>query len=55
MRRHLHKHHFLTFKRHGGGDDRSNLRLVHAECHQRLHSMEEFGRGTAPPEGKDPR
>ncbi len=31
----LHEHH-LVYRSHGGSDDRSNLRLVHAECH-RLH------------------
>lgn len=45
VRRTLHKHHFLTFRRHGGGDDRTNLRLVHAECHRRLHATEDAGRG----------
>ncbi|MBV6697824.1 group II intron reverse transcriptase/maturase [Kitasatospora aureofaciens] len=35
MRHRLHEDH-LVYRRHGGSDDRRNLRLVHAECH-RLH------------------
>ncbi|MFF0221052.1 group II intron reverse transcriptase/maturase [Streptomyces sp. NPDC004629] len=33
----LHKHHFI-YRRDGGSDERSNLRLVHAECHRRHHA-----------------
>ncbi|MFE0091757.1 group II intron reverse transcriptase/maturase [Streptomyces sp. NPDC058991] len=44
MRRTLHTHHFLIFKRHGGGDERTNLRLVHDHCHRRLHATEQYGR-----------
>ncbi|WP_079038289.1 group II intron reverse transcriptase/maturase [Streptomyces sp. NBRC 110028] len=35
MRHRLHEDH-LVYRRHGGSDERRNLRLVHAECH-RLH------------------
>ncbi|WP_435243322.1 group II intron reverse transcriptase/maturase [Streptomyces cucumeris] len=33
----LHKHHFV-YRRDGGSDDQSNLRLVHAECHRQHHA-----------------
>ncbi|SDS60913.1 RNA-directed DNA polymerase [Streptomyces sp. TLI_053] len=33
----LHKHHF-TYRRHGGTDERNNLRLVHSECHRQHHA-----------------
>ncbi|MGW2374200.1 HNH endonuclease [Kitasatospora sp. NPDC001683] len=33
----LHKHHF-TYRRHGGSDERNNLRLVHSECHRQHHA-----------------
>ncbi|MFJ2862581.1 group II intron reverse transcriptase/maturase [Kitasatospora sp. NPDC087314] len=33
----LNKHHFV-YRRHGGSDDRSNLRLVHADCHRQHHA-----------------
>ncbi|MFH8380515.1 group II intron reverse transcriptase/maturase [Kitasatospora sp. NPDC018058] len=33
----LHKHHFV-YRRDGGSDERTNLRLVHADCHRQHHS-----------------
>ncbi|MET9619112.1 group II intron reverse transcriptase/maturase [Kitasatospora indigofera] len=33
----LHKHHF-TYRRDGGTDERTNLRLVHSECHRQHHA-----------------
>jgi RNA-directed DNA polymerase len=33
----LHKHHFI-YRRDGGPDTRTNLRLVHAECHRQHHA-----------------
>lgn len=33
----LHKHHFI-YRRNGGSDERTNLRLVHAECHRQHHA-----------------
>ncbi|MCL3995503.1 group II intron reverse transcriptase/maturase [Streptomyces lavenduligriseus] len=33
----LHKHHF-TYRRDGGSDERTNLRLVHSECHRQHHA-----------------
>lgn len=33
----LHKHHFF-YRRNGGMDERSNLRLVHSECHRQHHA-----------------
>ncbi|MFE5826672.1 HNH endonuclease [Streptomyces erythrochromogenes] len=33
----LHKHDF-TYRRHGGSDERNNLRLVHSECHRQHHA-----------------
>lgn len=33
----LHKHHFM-YRRDGGSDERTNLRLVHAECHRQHHA-----------------
>ncbi|MFI0977743.1 group II intron reverse transcriptase/maturase [Streptomyces sp. NPDC021093] len=35
----LHKHHFVQ-RRDGGTDDRTNLRLVHAECHRQHHAVD---------------
>ncbi|WP_128382570.1 reverse transcriptase domain-containing protein [Streptomyces cavernae] len=32
----LHKHHFVH-RRDGGGDEKNNLRLVHADCHRQHH------------------
>ncbi|MGW2540214.1 HNH endonuclease [Kitasatospora sp. NPDC001574] len=32
-----HKHRF-TYRRHGGTDERNNLRLVHSECHRQHHA-----------------
>ncbi|WP_398859606.1 HNH endonuclease signature motif containing protein [Streptomyces chengmaiensis] len=36
-------------KRHGGGDERTNLRLVHDHCHRRLHATEQAGRAATVP------
>jgi len=36
-RKMLHKHHF-TYRRDGGSDERTNLRLVHSECHRQHHA-----------------
>ncbi|MFD4532831.1 HNH endonuclease, partial [Kitasatospora sp. NPDC058492] len=33
----LHKHHFI-YRRDDGPDTRTNLRLVHAECHRQHHA-----------------
>ncbi|MEU3312801.1 group II intron reverse transcriptase/maturase [Streptomyces sp. NPDC006662] len=33
----LHKHHFV-YRRDGGSDQRTNLRLVHADCHRQHHA-----------------
>ncbi|WP_412126070.1 group II intron reverse transcriptase/maturase [Streptomyces platensis] len=33
----LHKHHFV-YRRDGGSDEKTNLRLVHAECHRQHHA-----------------
>ncbi|MFG2159848.1 HNH endonuclease [Streptomyces olivaceus] len=33
----LHKHRF-TYLRHGGTDERTNLRLVYSECHRQHHA-----------------
>ncbi|MFE2511554.1 HNH endonuclease, partial [Streptomyces naganishii] len=33
----LHKHHFI-YRRDGGSDERTNLRLVHADCHRQHHA-----------------
>nr|WP_281291962.1 group II intron maturase-specific domain-containing protein [Streptomyces tailanensis] len=33
----LHKHHFV-YRRDGGSDERTNLRLVHADCHRQHHA-----------------
>ncbi|SBT90759.1 RNA-directed DNA polymerase [Streptomyces sp. DI166] len=33
----LHKHHFV-YRRDGGSDESTNLRLVHAECHRQHHA-----------------
>ncbi len=37
MRRRLHRHH-LIYRRDGGSNARSNLRLVHSECHSQHHA-----------------
>ncbi|MGR3933368.1 group II intron reverse transcriptase/maturase [Streptomyces sp. BRA346] len=36
----LHKHHFFVYRRDGGSDDRTNLRLVHSECHRLHHAAD---------------
>ncbi|MEV0643598.1 group II intron maturase-specific domain-containing protein, partial [Streptomyces sp. NPDC050619] len=36
----LHKHHFFVYRRDGGTDDRTNLRLVHSECHRLHHAAD---------------
>ncbi|MGS2648427.1 HNH endonuclease [Streptosporangium sp. LJ11] len=33
----LNKHHFV-YRRDGGTDERSNLRLVYADCHRQHHA-----------------
>ncbi|WNI20449.1 HNH endonuclease signature motif containing protein [Streptomyces sp. ITFR-16] len=33
----LHVHH-IVYRRDGGADDRSNLELIHADCHRELHA-----------------
>jgi RNA-directed DNA polymerase len=43
----LHKHHFIH-RRDGGTNDRTNLRLVHAECHRQHHATD----GTRPSNSK---
>ncbi|MGW3544732.1 group II intron maturase-specific domain-containing protein [Nocardia niigatensis] len=35
----LHKHHF-AYRRDGGSDERTNLRLVHSECHRQHHARD---------------
>ncbi|MEW1687516.1 group II intron reverse transcriptase/maturase [Streptomyces sp. NPDC091265] len=35
----LHKHHF-TYRRDGGSDERTNLRLVHSDCHRQHHACD---------------
>jgi RNA-directed DNA polymerase len=35
----LHKHHFV-YRRDGGSDDRTNLRLVYSACHRQLHAQD---------------
>ncbi|MGW7674351.1 group II intron reverse transcriptase/maturase [Streptomyces sp. NPDC054775] len=44
MRKRLHKHHF-TYRRDGGSDARTNLRLIHSECHRQHHAAD--GKRTA--------
>ncbi|MFD7123940.1 group II intron reverse transcriptase/maturase [Streptomyces anulatus] len=41
----LHKHHFV-YRRDGGTDERTNLRLVHSDCH-RQHHAEDARRATS--------
>jgi RNA-directed DNA polymerase len=36
----LHKHHLFVYRRDGGSDDRTNLRLVHSECHRAHHAAD---------------
>ncbi|GAA4009885.1 HNH endonuclease [Streptomyces plumbiresistens] len=50
--RRLHRHHF-AYRRDGGGDDRNNLRLVHADCHRQHHEADDkrTGRKTRRPQG----
>ncbi|MFI2262703.1 group II intron reverse transcriptase/maturase [Streptomyces tubercidicus] len=50
--RRLHRHHF-AYRRNGGGDDRNNLRLVHADCHRQHHETDDkrTGRKTRRPQG----
>ncbi|MFC4000057.1 group II intron maturase-specific domain-containing protein, partial [Nocardiopsis sediminis] len=38
-KRTLNKHHFV-YRRDGGSDHKSNLRLVHAECHRQHHAKD---------------
>jgi RNA-directed DNA polymerase len=38
-KKYLNRHHD-QYRRHGGTDDRSNLRLVHAECHRAHHARD---------------
>ncbi|MEU9979310.1 HNH endonuclease [Streptomyces sp. NPDC051014] len=33
----LHRHH-VVYRSHGGPDHRSNLILIHAECHRQHHA-----------------
>lgn len=35
----LHKHHFI-YRRDGGSDEQTNLRLVHAACHRQHHARD---------------
>ncbi len=42
-RKALHAHHFLVYRRDGGSDERSNLRLIHAECHRQHHATHPVG------------
>ncbi|WP_331761339.1 MULTISPECIES: HNH endonuclease [unclassified Streptomyces] len=35
----LNKHHFV-YRRDGGADSRTNLRLVHADCHRQHHASD---------------
>ncbi|WP_328911761.1 MULTISPECIES: group II intron reverse transcriptase/maturase [unclassified Streptomyces] len=42
----LHKHHFV-YRRHGGSDEKTNLRLVHAECHRQHHAGDNRRAGQA--------
>ncbi|WP_326769902.1 HNH endonuclease [Streptomyces sp. NBC_01591] len=42
MRNRLHEDH-LVYRPDGGSDDRSNLRLVHADCH-RIHHARDYKR-----------
>ncbi|MFF3465340.1 group II intron reverse transcriptase/maturase [Streptomyces sp. NPDC001984] len=35
----LNKHHFV-YRREGGSDERTNLRLVHSACHRQLHAQD---------------
>lgn len=37
LKKMLHKHHFV-YRRDGGSDERTNLRLVHADCHRQHHA-----------------
>lgn len=48
----LHKHHFV-YRRDGGGDSLSNLRLVHADCHRQHHEADDklTGRKRKTPSG----
>ncbi|TDD72205.1 group II intron reverse transcriptase/maturase [Actinomadura darangshiensis] len=43
-KRRLHKHH-LVYRSLGGADDRSNLRLVHADCHRQHHAGDRWQNG----------
>ncbi|MEU0519879.1 group II intron reverse transcriptase/maturase [Streptosporangium sp. NPDC006007] len=36
----LHKHHFV-YRRDGGGDERKNLQLIHADCHRQHHEADD--------------
>jgi RNA-directed DNA polymerase len=50
--RRLHKHHF-AYRRNGGGDDKTNLQLVHADCHRQHHEADDrrTGRKSGRPQG----
>lgn len=46
----LHKHHFV-YRRDGGSDEKTNFRLVHAECHRQHHAKDGKRLGKVPPKG----
>ncbi|QIY76687.2 group II intron reverse transcriptase/maturase [Streptomyces sp. RLB1-33] len=48
MKKTLHKHHFV-YRRDGGTDAKTNLRLVHASCHQQHHAGDARRTGTQQP------
>jgi RNA-directed DNA polymerase len=47
-KRTLNKHHFV-YRRDGGSDHKSNLRLVHAECHRQHHAKDGTRNSTQEP------
>lgn len=42
-RKALHVHHYLVYRRHGGSDTLTNLRLVHSPCHKEHHATHPYG------------
>ncbi|MFE9927350.1 HNH endonuclease [Streptomyces sp. NPDC005774] len=46
----LHKHHFV-YRRDGGSDEKTNFRLLHAECHRQHHAKDGRRPFETPPSG----
>ena len=53
-RKALHVHHFLVFRRHGGGDKLENLTLVHSPCHKAYHATHQYGEAGKPSDTQKP-